>query len=544
MSSRPYKYKARFDNVICASVNFEDDFHISKASLDSLKGLMPKDVNLDKNIDLIGASFNAAVVNRFNRNGDGIDTNAAIAFKDYFIHKPTNIEHKKERVVGHIVNSGFSSFGENKILTPENVKGSVEPFNIALAAVVYKTVDKKFADAMIQSNDPKSNFYQKISASWEIGFNEYVIAVGSLDLKNAEIITKANQIAEMKQYLRGFDGPGFLNDGTPVYRLVTGRLYPLGIGFTTNPAAEVQGVVIDNGSMNEEDENGEIEDDEMKNEEENESIEVNSSEIIELIQEKISHTQKSTVNLNKIINMNLTLEEIVSALKTALSEKSEAPKFTEEAVASISLKIADSIKQKNEEMKAEIASAEEAKMKAFAEAEQLKKDLEKNSEILKETTAKLAELENKIAEKAYQELYSARMSTLDAEYDLEDVDRQFLAKEVSALDSSDESFASYKEKIAVLFRHKSKAFKTDQEKAFQEKLEAELAKRLASSQKTPTESTQASSKETIELDTALAKAKVEAPNIPAQNIEPTQASASWLDKISKAFSKENITIKY
>ena len=530
--SRKYKYITSFENIISASLNFEETQMISRASLDSLKSLIPKDVNLDKNIDLIGASFNAAIVNKFNKNGDGIDTNTAIAFKDYFIHKPTNIEHKKQRIVGHIVNSAFSSIGENKILTNEDVKGKVEPFNIALAAVIYKTVDKQFADALIESNNQDSNLYQKISASWEIGFNEYVIAVGSSDLRNAELITKQAQIEEMKKYLRSFDGPGTLNDGTPIYRLVTGRIYPLGIGFTTNPAADVQGVVIDTGDS-------EVEDDENEDKsEEDESIEVNSSNIIEILEKKISQTENINVNSNKTKNMDLTLQDIVSALKAVLNEKNEAPKFTEEAVANISLKIADSIKEKNEEIKAKIALAEESKLKAEAEAEQVKKDLEKNTQVLQETTAKLAELENKIAAQASQELFSSRMGSLDAEYDFEDIDRQLLAKELSSLDGSEASFNSYKEKLAIVYRHKSKAFKTEQEKSFQEKLEAELAKRISNTAKA------SEIEKTIEVETALANAKTENTSIPAQNIDVTEAAPSWKEKIAKAFDKKNITINY
>ena len=63
----------------------------------SLKELMPESIDLDKNIDLLGVAFNGAVVNRFNRNGDGIDTKTALAIKDYFINKPTNMEHNRQR---------------------------------------------------------------------------------------------------------------------------------------------------------------------------------------------------------------------------------------------------------------------------------------------------------------------------------------------------------------------------------------------------------------------------------------------------------------
>ena len=92
-----FQYKTSFSNIVTASLNFDNNFLLSQASLEPLKGLMPESVNLEKNVDLVGAAFNAAVVNKFNKNGDGIDTNTAIAFKQYFTHKPTNIEHKKQK---------------------------------------------------------------------------------------------------------------------------------------------------------------------------------------------------------------------------------------------------------------------------------------------------------------------------------------------------------------------------------------------------------------------------------------------------------------
>lgn len=531
-----FLYRTKFDNIVTASLNFDNNVLLSQASLEPLRSIIPSSVNLEKNVDLVGAAFNAAVVNRFNKNGDGIDTNTAIAFKKYFIHKPTNIEHKKQRVVGHIVNSAFSSHGENKILSDEDVRGTLSPFNIALAAVVYKTVDRQFADALMDSNDPQSALFEKISASWEIGFNEYYVAVGSLDLKQAEIITKKEQIEEFKKYLKGFDGPGFMNDGTPVYRLVTGRIYPLGIGFTTNPAADVQGVVIDDGTSDVE--TGDEDEKEEMETEEAESYEVNSIELLNFNNKIFSQKEKQPVNITKTKIMDL--EQILSALKTVLAEKQDTAKFSDEAVASISAKIAESIKLKNEEIKQEIEKAEVAKAEAVAQAEQFKKDLEENNKKLSETAAKLAELENTISAQAAQELYSSRMSLLDNEYDLDEVDRQFLAKEVSALANTEEAFASYKEKLAVLFRHKSKASKQDQDKIFQERLEAELAKRMGQAKTQQTEVVE----KTVEVETALANAKREEPAIPTQSITPSETKTSWKERLGKAFSKENITVKF
>ena len=60
-----------------------------------------------------------------------------------FIHKPTNIEHNKKKIVGHIVNAGFSDRTDSNLLINVNENES-DSFNIALGAVVYKTVDKEF----------------------------------------------------------------------------------------------------------------------------------------------------------------------------------------------------------------------------------------------------------------------------------------------------------------------------------------------------------------------------------------------------------------
>ena len=140
-----YKYTTSFLQPIIASADIDQkNIKISKASMDDLKTLMPDSINLDKNIDLVGVAFNAAVVNKFNKNHDGISTDTALAVKDYFVHKPTNIEHKKQRIVGHIVSAGFSSYGDNEILTDEDLANYEDPFNIALGAVVYRMVDKKF----------------------------------------------------------------------------------------------------------------------------------------------------------------------------------------------------------------------------------------------------------------------------------------------------------------------------------------------------------------------------------------------------------------
>ena len=329
-----------------------------------------------------------------------------------------------------------------------------------------------------------------------------------------------------------------MNDGTPVYRLVTGRIYPLGIGFTTNPAAEVEGVVVEDGTQDKIKTNS----DAIKK---IEPITVNSLELLKT-NKIFSQQPKTTVKFNKTNIMDL--EQILSDLKTVLAEKQRTETFSDEAVANISQKIAESIKEKSDEIQSKISAAEEAKLEAVAEAEKLKKDLASNSDKLEEAFSKITELESILSAQAAQELFNSRMGILDTEYDFEDQDRQLLADELKNLESSDEAFASYKDKLAVIYRHKNKSFKEEQEKVFQERLEAELAKRLQTSEEVQVAEASTETKEEVEaeveVETALANAQEEPSSIPAQNIEPTEQETSWKDKFSKAFSKENITINF
>ena len=85
-----YKYTTTFDCPLLACEINESSL-ISQASLDSLAPLVPNDIDYDSNVDLLGVAFNAAVVNKFNKNGDGMDTSTAVKYTNNFIHKPTNI---------------------------------------------------------------------------------------------------------------------------------------------------------------------------------------------------------------------------------------------------------------------------------------------------------------------------------------------------------------------------------------------------------------------------------------------------------------------
>ena len=524
-----FKYKTEYNFDIYATNNFEEELQISKASLENLKPLIPRSIDLDRNIDLIGVAFNAAVVNKFNRNGDGIDSETAVDLIDYFVNKPTNIEHKKQKVVGHIVNAGFTDLDNEKIIGNAAAVKTKDPYYISLASVVYKTVNKEFADVLLQSSDEDSNYYKKISASWELGFNDYVLAVGSQDLKDAEIITNPKQIEELQGFLKTFGGGGSLKDGTPIYRLVVGEVFPLGIGFTTNPAADVSGLIV----------------------QKNIDLSLNDSRDANIEEDnilKISQSEKQTVKTNNTMDITEFKTEFEKILDTKLSDNAE---FTQEAVASVATHVIDKIREKDEQFKAEREAIEAEKAQATQDAAEAKASIENLQKELETATQRINELESSISAAAAEELFNSRMESIDDLYDLSDQDRTVLAQEVKSLDSSDAAFEDYQSKLASLLQHKSKAFKEEQEKQFEAKVQEELEKRLSGMPESAVASEEAvanveeANSQALEETVEDVVENVEVPHSSiANNNEASSVEESLSDKFKKAFNSENISITY
>jgi hypothetical protein len=506
-----FKYKTSF-NTFLRQCSIGEDSFISTASLNNLKDLLPSNkIDLSKNIDLMGVAFDAAVVNQFNKNDDGIDSETAVRIAPYFMHKPTNIEHNKQKIVGHIVSAGFSSWGENVPMSKEEVLDTNGLVNLSLGSVIYKLIDPKFTDLVYSSTNKEDGLFNTVSASWELGFSEYVLALGSTDLKDAEIISNPKHIEEFKGRLRAYGGNGKTEDGSKIYRLVRGNVYPLGIGFTSTPAANVRGLLLDDT---------EAEDNvSFKDKRDRKLFAINNEKII------------SQINLNDVnIKKSMDLEKFLTELKSSLHEK----KFSEEAIANMTSTFAEAIRQKDEEYR----SAKSEKEASEAKAKELIASVEGLQKELSDTKVKLQEIEaNQEAEKALAR-FNVRMEAVDSAYSLEDEDRQILASELKALDVSDEAFASYQEKLAVIWKHKNKEHAARLAEEAEARINAEVEKRLVELNKST-----ASVKTDEELaEEALENAKAsEKETVPNNNGASTEGK-SFKEKFAAAFSRENITI--
>ena len=134
--------------------------------------------------------------------------------------------------------------------------------------------------------------------------------------------------------------------------------------------------------------------------------------------------------------------------------------------------------RKDEEYKAEREAREQAETEATqaaeAQAAQLQSDMEQLKEELAASREELNALKEEKAVAEAQDRFNVRMGSVDQEFALTDEDRQVIANELKSLDQTEESFASYQEKLRVMWSHKAKRFLRKPRKRFKKELKRKL----------------------------------------------------------------------
>tara|TARA_B100000131_G_scaffold179471_1_gene173102 strand:+ start:1661 stop:3160 length:1500 start_codon:yes stop_codon:yes gene_type:complete len=497
---KDFKYTTIFSSEIKPLVPEDKDKYLAMASLVDIGDFIPN-LDTDTNYDLLPIAFNACVINRVNKNDDVVDTEHGIAMAKHFINKPINVEHNRERVVGTILTAGYSEFGTDKPLTEEQVKDLKGPFNITLGGVVWKVVNSHLAEIIENASDPTSEDYLRVSASWELGFTDYNIAVAEEDEKNIEnatIISDNEKVDELKDTLRGFGGEGSLDTGERIYRHVVGEIIPLGIGLTETPAAEVKGVAVKKE-----------EEEEIKAEDHQQDTPENA--------EKVSHFEEKNVienkdtSIMKITNINDITDESLKQLKAS----------------AVSDFISDEIKKVSDQFEAEKTQREEV----------IKTTQEKFDQVAENLESVKAELDKMKQEKAEQEsleLFNQRMAAFDEEYELNDQIRAHVASDIK--DMSEEDFVGYKDKMAAFLSG------YDKKTIAAEKAEAE-AKATAEAKEVEEAAKQESQEETVEEVVEQAVDNAEEVEQQATPNTTDASDATLYDKYKDAFSIDNFNIK-
>ena len=528
--TKKYPYESCFAELIIKPLVSEaKDKCLALASLVEVRNFLPL-IDTTANLDLLPVAFNACVVNRVNKNKDVIDTATAVAMYPHFINKPINVEHNRQRVIGVILAAGFSEFGTDRPLTEEQVKGMTSPFNITLGGIVWRIVSPDLSDHIEESNDPTSANFLSVSASWELGFSNYRIALLGSGLKNlseAKIVSDPEEIAKIQDKLTALGGDGKLDD-LFAYRMPSYDVLPLGIGFTEKPAAEVKGVAT-----------------QLK-----EQANITQPETFHESPEQEKLNAISSPESTKVIpTINIPYKETFGENENKISQ---SPKLDVKIKRNVIMKINsltditdDNLKECSASAISDFISAELKKgsdtwegqknalntqlAQAQADSKKLLEEQTKLQEQFNQVQATVATLQAERLEREKVEKFNVRMAEINDAYELDDEVRAALVEDIKAL-ASDEDYAKWQGKAKVLlkgFAKKAKVADKDKGKEMHEGEDCEGKKAKA----------KAASDDAIAsvLDNAT-QDKGGLPNGSAA------AQQTLKEKYSAAFAKENFVI--
>ena len=462
---KKFPYESCFAEITLKPiVSTDKDKCLALASLAEVSSFLPS-LDTEANLDLLPVAFNACVVNRVNKNRDVVDTPTALAMYKSFINKPINVEHNRQKVIGMILTAGFSEFGSDRALTEEQVKSMTGQFNITLGGAIWRVVCPELSDHIEDSSDPTSDNYLSVSASWELGFTDYRVALLPAGCKNlseaSKIISDPKEVEEVKDKLTSLGGNGKIED-LFAYRMPSYSVLPLGIGFTEKPAAEVKGVATP-----QKDDVGivipEAFDDGSKDTPKVKPVPIpnpGESNKIGIVIPQAFGNEKSPDLISQVDKINVKKEEHMK-INTITDITDESLKQCSASV--ISEFISSELKKGNDEwvkqksaLNTQLSQAQETSTKLQAEQTKLQEELKKVQATVESLSAEKIEREK-------VEKFNVRMSAINESYNLDDDMRAAIAEDIKAI-ASDEDFTKWEKKASVLFKGLAKTKTTTKTK--------------------------------------------------------------------------------
>lgn len=493
--------KADFSSQI---LSFAKEGETSKASefvqdLSKLVPLFPKDFDIQANPDVFPFVVPMAIANRFNRNGVGVDYAGAMQIREKLRYKYVDYEHNNGDIIGTILDTAFST------LDGETTEGDPEQeFMINTAAILYRferSKKERQISEIIRSANPEAPTFGAFSASWEVNYRSYNIALGSHKISECEIITDPYQKLEFKSKLKVFGGSGYTDDDVPVFQLLQGSLTPIGIGLVRKPAAHVKGLY------------GVESDDSFAHE-------ASSAKKIFDMAANNSQLNGKHVNLNRT-NMDEILEQL-KKIQAALAKPDESG----ESIASLTSVFAESVKEANKQWLEKVDAEKNKALEAANKKEAADTALAELTTKFEELQTKFNSLQEAADVSAANELFSARMEQIDTIFKLDEDLRKIVVADLKSLSGEEDAFNAYFEKTKVLLKGREK--NEDEEK------KVTLASALIDSSK--------DGKVSIEdIKTALASLELEVAEIP-NSATPTEGDITA--RFAKAFAKDQIKIQF
>lgn len=240
-----FKYRTTFTSLASIVAPVEANISIA-SSLDSLRGIFPKEIDINNSPDLLGFVANGAVAGLANKNADLISPDDTIKIAPLSLYRYISVEHQRNNGgQGVIIGHGYSKFGSNEIISVEEAK-DLSIFNWAVSGLIWETLSPGLVRYLIECSTPGTKNYCAASLSWELFFSDYKLLVGSKNLAEGEIVDSTQELKflELQKYLKANGGTGKIDStGENIYRLIVGEMLPGGFSITNSPAAEVCGIL-------------------------------------------------------------------------------------------------------------------------------------------------------------------------------------------------------------------------------------------------------------------------------------------------------------
>lgn len=479
MDLSAYKYRSTFTSIAKVVNPTEEDRFIAKASLAPLRNILPADIDLAADPDLLYIACDGATAGLCNKNNDAITAETAVQIHGSAKNKFISTDHDRGSICGVVLHPQLTRLDSHAALTDEEALALKEPFYMSFVGALWKSVNPLLAKYLVKTGDSLDD--SVLSVSWEVAFNEYSIGVGSKNLIDAKIITAADPNYEAyAELLLHNKGPGKDKSGNTVYRVLDQGALILGYSVVSNPAGNVKGILplepapepVETEAAAETSVSVTL-DLEHSTELFLEEIKTNPdfadmvAAVIAARTPTVSTTEPITEVAASVSPENLTPDSKTpntlgvthsTTMITIKSKEDIASKWDEirklESCASIT-EIIDAIeqgsKQHIEQRDAALNSskaAEEARIASEARATALEQSVAQLQAQLDEVRASAEAAER-------QAKYGERMASFDEVFDLGDEERKLIAAEVLAIET-DEAFATCLAKYQTLMAAKKK----------------------------------------------------------------------------------------
>lgn len=419
------------------------------------------------------------VSSNWNKNDDIFDKYEIWGAKNTPTHKPTNLEHNENLIVGHII-SNWPITPEGMLIDPETPPENLpNKFHILTGSVIYKAFTdpelKERADKLIAEIQNGTKF-----VSMECLFKGFDYGIINKETNEYKILSRNSETAYLTKYLKAYGGRGE-NNNYKIGRVLRNITFT-GKGFVDKPANEDS--IIFTKSLFEEQKSDQLSE---KNEDFSNLGVINIRSNDNTENNTMSVEQDVTEIKNKLVAMETSCQEVVAEANTSVNSLKEANaalenqlqtktnefieretamnKEIEEVKTAASeelLALKTSLETQISELSEAIAAKDEEMKKKDEEMKKMKAEIDAATETV--AAYKMKEEEMMKKEKTYKRKAALVENGIEEDAALAFVEK-FLSLEDEAFDAMATLFAAVKTKKEDAMKMKMKASEEDESEA-------------------------------------------------------------------------------